>query len=170
MSVLITVASRHRSTAEIGASIAEALRAAGFAIVIGDPAEIDDVRGYDAVIVGSGVYAGAWLAPARDFVERFAGDLATRPVWLFSSGPLGEPPMPAGDPAGVLPLIELVKPRGHRVFAGRLDPGELGMAEKLVVKVVQAPDGDFRDWTAIREWAAEIARDLAPAQHLVEVI
>jgi menaquinone-dependent protoporphyrinogen IX oxidase len=28
------------------------------------------------------------------------------------------------------------------------------------VKAVKAPEGDFRDWDAIREWADAIAREL----------
>lgn len=170
MTVLIAVASRHHSTAEIGAFVADNLGAAGIATVVRDQADVDDVRPFEAVIVGSGVYAGAWLPEARDFVERFAEDLRARPVWLLSSGPLGVPAKPDGDPEGVLPLIELIRPRGHRVFAGRLDRTDLGLGEKLVVKVVRAPDGDFRDWGAIGTWAREIAGELAPTEHLLEVL
>jgi hypothetical protein len=33
----------------------------------------------------------------------------------------------------------------------------------LIVNVVHAPDGDFRDWSAIRAWAREIAAALTSA-------
>jgi hypothetical protein len=35
--------------------------------------------------------------------------------------------------------------------------------ERVVVKGVRAPDGDFRDWNAIEEWAESIAHALQPA-------
>ena len=35
----------------------------------------------------------------RVLVQRYAGDLAGRPVWLLSSGPVGDPPTPE-DPVG----------------------------------------------------------------------
>jgi menaquinone-dependent protoporphyrinogen oxidase len=30
----------------------------------------------------------------------------------------------------------------------------------MIMKAVKAPEGDFRDWDAIRAWAATIADDL----------
>jgi menaquinone-dependent protoporphyrinogen IX oxidase len=74
--------------------------------------QVREVDGYDAVVLGSAVYAGHWLKPAREPVGRLGTFLADRPVWLFSSGPVGDPPK---------------------------------------------PEGDFRDWPEIRQWADEIA-------------
>jgi menaquinone-dependent protoporphyrinogen oxidase len=160
MKILVTAASKHRSTLEIGQTIGRALASRGFATDVLPAAEVDTVVGYDAVILGSGVYAGSWLAPARDFVERCLGQLRERPVWLFSSGPLGDPPLPAGDPAGVAAIIELLRPRGHRTFPGRLERDGLGVGEKLVVRMVRAPFGDYRDWPAVEAWADEISGEL----------
>ena len=116
------------------------------------------------MVIGSGVYAGNWLAPARDLIARCATQLHELPVWLFSSGPMGDPPRPAGDPSGVAALMTLIEPRGHRVFPGRLESADLGFGEKLIVKAVRAPFGDFRDWPATEAWAREIAVALRPAQ------
>ena len=62
--------------------------------------EVDSLDGYDACVIGSAVYVGHWLDPARELVETHARALAGRPVWLFSSGPLGPPDKlkPEGDP------------------------------------------------------------------------
>ena len=43
------------------------------------------------MVLGSAVYAGRWLEPAREYAATHAGGLRTRPTWLFSSGPIGEP-------------------------------------------------------------------------------
>jgi len=48
----------------------------------------------------------------------------------------------------------------HRVFAGRLDMRNLGRVERTTARAVRAPEGDFRDWEAVTEWAAEIADSL----------
>jgi menaquinone-dependent protoporphyrinogen oxidase len=82
------------------------------------------------------------------------------PVWLFSSGPIGDPPKPVEDPVDAQPLVELVGARGHRVFAGDLDRSRLGFAERAIVAAVRAPDGDFRPWPEIEAWAREIAAAL----------
>jgi len=50
------------------------------------------------VVLGSAVYLGQWMKPARELAERSAGAIASRPVWLFSSGPIGEPAKPADKP------------------------------------------------------------------------
>lgn len=63
--------------------------------------EVGPIGGYDAAILGSAVYAGHWLKPAKELVACLAGDLSDRPVWLFSSGPMGEPPKPEEDPVDV---------------------------------------------------------------------
>lgn len=160
MRVLVTVASKHQSTLEIGRAIGRALARHGIVTDVRPCQEVDILSGYDAVVLGSGVYAGNWLAPARDLVQRCAGQLRERPVWLFSSGPMGNPPVPPGDPAGIAAIIDLVGPRDHRVFAGRLEGSDLGIGEKLIIKAVRAPYGDFRDWPAIEAWADEIAAGL----------
>ena len=117
---------------------------------------------YDAVILGSGVYAGRWIGSAKEFAEKNAEALRARPVWLLSSGPLGETPKPAEDPADAVKMVKLLNPRGHRVFAGALALEEMGFGERTIIKMVKAPYGDFRDWDEIRTWAREIGQELEP--------
>jgi menaquinone-dependent protoporphyrinogen oxidase len=83
--------------------------------------------------------------------------LRGRSVWLFSNGSLCDPPVPAGDAADVPSLVERVGAREHRTFAGELQEGALGFKERLIVRMVKAPYGDFRDWNAIDAWADTIA-------------
>ena len=108
---------------------------------------------------------GRWLPAARRFAEVHGQALRKLPVWLFSSGPIGaEDPKPPGDPAGVPELLEATGAREHIIFAGKLDKRSLGLAERLMVRAVHAPEGDFRDWEAVHEWARSIASSLAPVQ------
>ena len=164
--VLVTVASKHGATREIAQAIAARLEARGsgglMAVVL--PVEHHpDPRPYDAVVLGSAVYAGRWLEPARAYAADHADALRERPVWLFSSGPIGEPPFPPDEPHDAGPLAQVTGARGHRVFPGRLDKQLLGFGERAVVTAMRAPVGDFRDWEAVRAWADVIAEELTAA-------
>lgn len=164
MNVLVAVSSKHGGTREIARVIAEELRALGLDPDLREAGAVRDLAGYDAVVLGSAVYMGNWLPEARAFVARHGAALAGLPVWLFSSGPLGaENPQPPGDPAGGAAVLAATGARGHRVFAGRLERGDLGLGERAISRLVHAPEGDFRDWAAIRAWAREIGAALAAA-------
>ena len=160
MKVLVTVASRHGSTGEIGEIVADVLRDAGLIVESLPPENVDALDGFDAVVLGSAVYAGRWLEPARSFGRRHAQALASRPVWIFSSGPIGDPPMPEGEPTEAAALVEAVQARDHRSFAGNLDPARLGLLERTLTRALKAPTGDFRDLNEIRAWADTIAREI----------
>lgn len=160
MKVLVSVASRHGSTTEIGETIAEVLAKAGHEVDRRDPDDVDGVDEYDAVVLGSAVYVGRWAASARAMVDRCAHGLTRRPTWLFSSGPLGFPAMPAEEPDELPGLQARLGAREHKSFAGRLDPDGLALAERAVVSLVRAQPGDFRDWSQITAWAEGIAHQL----------
>jgi menaquinone-dependent protoporphyrinogen oxidase len=165
--VLVTAASRHGATYEIAEAIAAGLARRGLAAEARPAEELAALDGYDAYVIGSAVYVGRWLDPARELVETHVGSLADAPVWLFSSGPLGPPDAlkPEGDPVDVAGLVEASRAIAHRVLAGRLDRKLLSFTEKAVVVAVRAPEGDFRDWEAIDGYAAEIAAHLQTAEN-----
>lgn len=62
MKVLVTVATRHGSTAEIADVIVRVLHLRGLDADEVHPGSVHDISGYDAVVLGSAVYAGRWLA------------------------------------------------------------------------------------------------------------
>jgi menaquinone-dependent protoporphyrinogen oxidase len=169
MYVLVTAASKHGSAAEIAGVIAAVLRTADIEVDVVSPDAVDRLDAYDAVVVGSAVYAGQWLDPAISFVERHAADLRERPTFLFSSGPLGDPPKPLEEPAVVADLDDAAGAVDHRVFAGRLTQSQLSRPERFVTRLVRAPYGDFRPWDDIADWAKEIARFLTQEKHRAEV-
>jgi menaquinone-dependent protoporphyrinogen oxidase len=161
MRVLVTAASKHGATAEIATEIGRALAEQAVDVdvtLIEDSPGVDE---YDAVVLGSAVYAGHWLKSATEFVEDNAAELAERPVWLFSSGPVGEPPKPSEEPVDAADMVTTSAAREHRVFPGRLDKSLLGFAERAIVTALHAPEGDYRDWGEIRAWATGIAESLA---------
>lgn len=168
MRVLVTAASRHGSCAEVAEQIGRTLRAAGLPADVRTPDAVADVDGYGAVVLGSAVYYGRWLPAAVDFVRRTGPALAEVPVWLFSVGPVGAPvPQPTEPPPMAAEMVRRTCARDHRVFPGALDRKRLNLRDRLVVSALRAPEGDFRDWAAIRDWAGGIAAELRPAERAV---
>jgi menaquinone-dependent protoporphyrinogen oxidase len=162
MHVLVSVASKHGATGEIGEIIAGVLRDAGLDVATIQPERVERLDDYDAVILGSAVYAGRWMSSAHAFVDRHGSALSALPVWLFSSGPIGDPPMPAGDAPDAVTIAERLGARELKTFAGRLERDQLGFGERAITKILRAPDGDFRDLEEIRTWADAIASQLSP--------
>jgi len=169
MRILVAVATRHGATQGIADSIGEVLREHGLDTTVAPVEAISSVSEYGAVVLGSGVYAGHWLKSARQFAAAHLDVLGTRRTWLFSSGPIG----PAGAAPGLdepdpvtdaRKLAERIGARGVRTFGGRLELDQLGRVERVITRIVRSPEGDFRDWDAIRTWAGQIARDLTEAQ------
>jgi len=157
MRVLVAVASKHGSTMEIARMLGTSLTLRKIETDVVPVGSVASLEEYDAVVLGSSVYMGHWLEPARLFAGEHADELLQRPVWLFSSGPLGDPARPAEDPAYAANLVEMTDAREHRVFGGSLWKEDLGIAERAMVAAVGAPEGDFRPWAEIDEWAGQIA-------------
>jgi menaquinone-dependent protoporphyrinogen oxidase len=161
MTLLIAYASKHGSTQGIAERIAEKLRQLGKKAETRSVDTVEDPESYEALVIGSAIYYGSWLKVATEWVHRNQAILATRPVWLFSVGPLGTEVQDAEQqPKEMTEFQQVIGPREQRLFFGVLDHHKLSFAERMMVKAVRAPEGDFRDWQAIDAWAASIAQDL----------
>lgn len=164
MRILVSAASRHDATFEVAQAIAKTLERADIRVDLRRPEEVSHLAAYDAVVLGSAIYAGHWLKPAKDLVERTSPRMRAIPVWLFSTGPVGDPLKPEGLPVDVALMLEQSGAREHRIFGGRLDKRQLGFGEKAIVRVVGAAEGDYRQWDEIEAWAEEIATILKGPQ------
>jgi len=163
VTVLVAYGTTGGGTGEIAEWVAEELRAAGLTARLLPAADVTDVDGYDALVLGSALYGYGWHLDVRRFVHRFAGRFADRPVWLFSSGPLDGsadagplPPVPHAYAA----LRELPA-RAHVTFGGRMTTearGWLGQVAKQLAREGQA--GDFRNPPRVRAWAREVAAEI----------
>src|SRR4051794_4373526 len=127
MTVLVAFSSRHGATADIAHAIGAALVAHGVPADVADTDHVAGLAGYDAIVLGSAVYMGRWPKAATDFVAARGGALRSRRVWLFSSGPIGDPPKPAAPGAAAIDaVVAATGARQHRTFAGMLDKRRLG--------------------------------------------
>ena len=132
--------------------------------------EAGDLAGCEGFVMGSAAYSKHWLKNATAFVRRNRDLLAQRSVWLFRSGPLcaeasdaqGVALRAASAPKEIRGFQVDIHPRDHQVFHGALDPGRLSDAELSCLKMPATraipPEGDFRDWAQIQEWAEGIAQ------------
>lgn len=179
MKVLVAYATRHGATKGIAERIAETLGRGGLDVTLLPASEVRSVDGYGAYVIGGAAYMGHWLSDATELVRRHRHTLHGRPVWLFSSGPIGSElvdakgrdVMSASVPEEFAELAHDVAPRDMKVFFGAYDPDaepanlveRLGSVFLRMPAVRQSlPSGDFRDWPAIEAWAERIAASLEP--------
>ncbi len=174
MTVLVAYASRHGSTAGIAERIADRLRSAGVDAEVARAGDVRRPEAYDAYVVGGAAYMFHWLKDATSFVRRNRALLAEKPVWLFSSGPLGpdEPDAQGREPRETcLPrefpeLAATIHPRDVRVFFGAWDANarRIGLMERVTFMMPAArssfPVGDFRNWPEIDGWTDRIIESL----------
>ncbi len=158
--VLIVYGSKRGGTAGIADMVANAMKTSGVTVDVLAAETPTNVSQYDAVIIGGGIYAGNWHEAAYLFTSQHQDELLSRPIWLFSSGPLDDS---ASD--GAMPLQEQVKSvlnrlkaQGHMTFGGYFPEGAQGLPAEAVAKT---QPGDWRDPDQISRWATSITRVLA---------
>ncbi len=168
MKVLVAYASKTGFTKRIAEFIGEKMRQRDIMADVEEVGKAADLRPYDAYVIGSAAYMFHWLKGAKEFVSKNRAVLATRPVWLFSSGPVGAKKtdekgrdlLESSVPKDIEDFRKWFQPRGHQVFFGGLEgarlTGSVGFMYRLARKSESArksmPEGDFRDWEAIEAW------------------
>ncbi|MEV7007528.1 flavodoxin domain-containing protein [Streptosporangium sp. NPDC051022] len=161
MKVLVAYGSKRGSTREIAEWIGRVLTEEGLDAEVRPAAGVRDVDAYDAVVLGGAVYFGRWHRHARALARRCARQLAERPVWLFSSGPLqaiGGRDVP--PPAAAERARRRIGARENVTFGGCLRADARGFPAATMAKTAA---GDFREPERVRAWARDIAYDLKAA-------
>jgi menaquinone-dependent protoporphyrinogen oxidase len=174
MSVLVAYASKYGGTRGIAERIGEVLSAAGVTATVQSVTSAADLGGYDAFVLGSAAYMGSWMKEAVTFARQNRDVLASRPIWLFTSGPLGtgttdaqrQDVREAAVPKQMTEMRELLGARDHTVFFGVSDHTHFDLRDRLIYTVLGGKrlvvDGDFRDWPEVEAWAKTIALALKP--------
>jgi len=165
MRALVVYASSYGATKGIAERVAETIRAerVDVDLVSADDPMLLETSAHDAFVIGSAIHAGHWLKPAIQFVRSNRPLLKGAPVWLFSSGPIGDKAVgePQPDPKEIDEVRDLVHVRDHRVFGGAFDPetADLERVSWLEKQITThfMPVGDWRNWDEIEEWSRDIA-------------
>jgi menaquinone-dependent protoporphyrinogen oxidase len=161
--VLIAYASAAGSTAEVAEAIGKTLREQGTTVDVRRAKEAGDLGGYDAVVLGTGVRAGRTYAEAAKFLETHQSALTTMPVagfvvCLTMKEKTDENCRQAeGYLDAMFEAVPGVQPVHKGMFAGNLDYARLPWLLGQILKwMKKEPGGDYRDWDAIRDWAANL--------------
>ena len=174
MSILVAYASKHGATRQLAERIGETLRAAGW-----------DAGG----AAGRGGRRPGGLRRLRDRERRLPrvlaqgghrlrarnrAVLANRPVWLFSSGPLGTATTDAQGrdlreaaarrswPSSPMPSRRGTTACSSGPWTAPGSGSPSGLLRMLPAGRALLLEGDFRDWADVKTWARGIAQDLAP--------
>lgn len=159
--VLVAYASKTGSTHEIAKVVGGELRAAGIDVDVRSAGDVYGVGSYQAVLLGSALYAGKWRRPAVRLLKHNADELRKRPVWLFHCGlvevksagrQIDLPPNVARLATGIgaAPVV---------TFDGRLD-ASIARGPLARSPATRPHEEDFRDWDCIRSWARGVAGEV----------
>lgn len=158
--VLVVYATKSGCTTGVAEQIGNTLASKGVEVEVVPADTAGDPSGYDAVFVGSGVRVGTWHAPARNWVAMNADALKTMPVAFFTCGMMIREEGKHDEVAGYTDKVieeSGVTPVELGLFAGWNEPKQFPFAERMIMKVMKAPQGDFRDNAAIAEWTEKAA-------------
>lgn len=159
MKVLVAVGSKYGATREVAKRIAEEIGSHNFEVDLQDACDVQGIHYYEAVVLGSAVYGGLWRRDASGLVKAHRDELRTKDVWMFSVGM--ETVVKPGQPLDEADAFAReIGAHDHARFAGAISYDRLNVGEKALIKTLNPPLGDFRDFTAVRDWARGIAERL----------
>lgn len=161
--ILVAYATKAGSTGEIAQKIAQILRQSGAQVDVRLVKNIANLNSYNSLVIGSAIRAGAWLPHVVEFVENNQATLKQMSVAYFAVCLTLQEDTPENRQtvrAYLDPVCDLVTPLDVGLFAGQLDYQRLNLVESLMLKMMKAPAGDYRDWSAIETWAKTLADKL----------
>ena len=162
--ILVTYATRTRSTAEVAKVISEVLTTRGFVVDLKPVKEKPSLDGYRGVILGSAIRMGGWLPEMTEFIRDNQAKLNEVPTAIFTVHMLNTGNDSANHDAQrayTRPIRKMLHPVDEAFFAGNLDISQLSLPDRVLTKImVDDQDlkvGDLRDWEKIRAWAKEVS-------------
>ena len=163
--VLVVYGTGTGCTAGIAERIGATLAETGASVEVVSAKDAPNPAGYDAVLVGSGVRAGSWHKASKQWVATNASALKAGKV-AFYTACLGMADAPQGTDeyrayTDALIAETGVEPVDVGLFAGWNEPKSFSFVERTILKMMKAPEGDFRDWDAIDAWTRDVAVQLA---------
>lgn len=171
--ILVAHASRAGSTAEVAEAIGRVLHEHDLDVDVRAVKEVESLAGYDAVVLGTAIWAGRPLPEARQFLATHRAALVDRPVAYFALCEILRVDTPAtrGRARRFLdPLRELKQPIAGEAFAGKKVYSNVHpLVRWIMIHLVRSPEGDWRDWNTVRAWAVALAPRLTRAERALAV-
>jgi len=158
---LVVYATKSGCTAGVAEAVGAGLAEPGYTVDVRPAADAPDPSGYDLVLVGSGVRVGQWHEAARKWVASNAAALKETRVALFTVCLRitdGEEARAEATAFTDTVIAEAgLDPEAVGVFPGWNEPKKFSLVERLVMRAMKAPEGDFREPETAARWARELA-------------
>ena len=158
--ILVAYATICGSTSEVAQAIGDTISRNGVFVDVKPIKEISDISRYDAAIIGSAIRMAQRLPEAKNFIKSHQKHLNKIPTAIFSMHilNLGDNPECQKERLAYTKSIkEIITPKTETFFAGKIDQALLSFFERLLFKLIKSPEGDFRNWENIHNWAVEVA-------------
>ena len=156
---LVAYASKYGSAEEVARYVAAVLRDAGVECAVVSAADVETVKDYDLIVLGTGLYMGRMHRDARRFLRAHHEALEHGRFAVFAMGPLSDD---VAEKEKVRPHLERglarypgIAPVTTAIFGGVID------REKLHFPFNHMPTGDHRDWDEIRDFALGLVTEPA---------
>lgn len=167
MKALVVYGTKSGCTTGIAERIGATLAERGMTVDVRPVEKAGDPSAYDAVVVGSGIRVGSWHAPVKEWVAANADALKGFPVAFYTCClTLATDPEKSEEVRAYTDALVTetgVTPVDVGLFAGWNEPKAFSLIERTVMKVMKAPQGDFRDFEAVAAWAEDVAPRLGAA-------
>ena len=159
MTALVAYATHSGATRTLAETLADALREAGLDCELVDIEEGPDPSGYDAVVLGSGVRVESIEKSAAAWAKQHADALSTRPFAFFSCSGSASDPAKGGKQKATDAFLATLDhtPVATANFPGWVLMDRIPLHERVLLKSMRTPTGDFRDLPAVAAWGREIA-------------
>lgn len=176
--VLIVYGTTEGQTAKIAQHIGDAGRRLGHDVSLRLAADIgdEDLRAFDAVIVGGSLHEGRYQRSVRSFIDRHMGSLASRPSAFFavSLAAASHDPNERADARRIATEFAARAgwaPKQVASFAGALKYTQYSWLKRALMKYISAKedrdvdtsrDFEYTDWDEVTRFAEGFYRELAP--------
>jgi len=160
--VLLAYASRAGSTAEVAGRMGNILKGLGFDVDVKSVKEVTDITGYNSIVIGSAVRMFKLLPETVKFANRFRDELKNKPVAYFIvclTMYENSEESRAKAQEYLKPLLKTKQPISIGLFGGKMDYSKLSFIWRILFKG-RIPEGDFRNWNLIEEWAKNLGEEL----------
>lgn len=164
--ILVAYASRAGSTSGVAEAIGKTLAEGGAQVDVRLMKDVKELAPYRAVVAGSAIRGSKWLPEAMQFLQANRSTLNHKPFATFLVCITLAMPNADGQYRQFVsdflkPVRSLAKPVSEGLFAGALDYSKVpaipeGIQLRILSAASKTPEGDYRDWNAIRAWAKQL--------------
>jgi len=158
----IAYVTKTNTTKEIAEEIAKVARKKSWDVKVLPVSAIEDLKEFDAILIGAPINGMQWLPEAVEFVENNQAVLKEMSTSYYLVSYLmnsGAKMWKKTIDKSLNKVTAMVQPAKIGKFDGRVED-EFGAIPRLLFGLKKGTPLDLRDWVAIRAWAIEYLEEL----------